>query len=341
MKPRIGLLGSKGTTLDFLSAFAAETGFAITHLFTLSPAAKASGGISFFSPDSLRAAAAAIPTHEIASYALSDAGDRAAFAAARLDILFVIGWERLLPDAVLGTIGRGAYGMHGSPFGLPRGRGRSPLNWAILQGHRHFVTSLFRYSSGVDDGDILDSQVFSIGDRDDIGILHLKNRLAMLRLAARHLPGILDGSAVHVPQPAEPPSYYPKRIPDDGGIDWSLPTEAIDRLVRAVAPPYPGAFCDYAGGRITIVSGQPFEAAMFPSSIEPGTILDVSPSMRMAVVKTGDGSFLVRNYEGPTLTAADRGKRLDSAGTVWTRELLEARYGPDQEPGHWEVRPGG
>jgi UDP-4-amino-4-deoxy-L-arabinose formyltransferase/UDP-glucuronic acid dehydrogenase (UDP-4-keto-hexauronic acid decarboxylating) len=339
MSARIGLLGSKGTTLDFLAAFEAETGHKITHLFTLSDQSASAGAVAYYSRDAILAAAGGLETHEIQSYTLSDEGDRAAFAAAELDVLFVIGWERLVPPAVLTSVKRGVYGMHGSPFGLPKGRGRSPLNWSILQGHGHFVTSLFRYSAGVDDGDILDSQVFSVTDRDDIGVLHLKNRLAMLKLAARHLPRILDGSAVHMPQPDEPPSFYPKRTPEDGGIHWSASTEVIDRLVRAVAPPYPGAFCPWRGGRLTIVSGQPFEKAMFPSGIEPGTILDVSPSMDMFVVKTGDGSYLVRSYEGERVGAGDRGQRLDSAGTQWTEEVLAARYGPGQTPDQWEVRP--
>lgn len=340
MTPRIGLLGSKGTTLDFLAAFEAETGRRLTHLFTLSDASKAAGAVAFYSREALIAEARGLEVHEIRSYTLAAEADRSAFAAADLDVLFVIGWERLVPPDVLRTVRRGAYGMHGSPYGLPRGRGRSPLNWAILQGHRHFVTSLFRYSDGVDDGDVLDSQVFGIGERDDIGVLHLKNRVAMLKLAARHLSRILDGTAIHAPQPTEPPSFYPKRAPEDGGIDWNASSGAIDRLVRAVAPPYPGAFCGYAGARIVVTSGQPFETAMFPGGIAPGTILDVSPSMDMIVVKTGDGSYLVRTYDGGPLTVADRGKRLESMPTVWTEELLASRYGPGQPPEQWEVRPG-
>ena len=339
MSARIGLLGSKGTTLDFLAAFEAETGHGITHLFTLSDQSASAGAVAFYSRDAILAAARGLETHEIRSYTLADKTDRAAFAAAKLDVLFVIGWERLVPPAVLTAVKYGAYGMHGSAYGLPRGRGRSPLNWSILQGHRHFVTSLFRYSAGVDDGDILDSQVFSITDRDDIGVLHLKNRIAMLKLAGRHLPRILHGSAVHVPQPDEPPSFYPKRTPDDGAIDWSRSTEEVDRLVRAVAPPYPGAFCGHRGGRIVIVSGQPFDPAMFASSAAPGTILDVSPSMNMFVVKTGDGSYLVRSHQGEAVTSADRGAILESSATRWTQELLAERYGPGQPPEQWEVRP--
>lgn len=330
---RIGLLGSKGTTLDFLTGFEAETGYRITHVVTLSDDTKAAGKVAFYEADAVLAAAAGLVTHQAKSYTLTHAEDQAFFEDARLDVLFVIGWERILPDAVLQTLRCGAFGMHGSAYGLPRGRGRSPMNWSLIQGHTSFTTSLFRYTPGIDDGDVVGDMTFSITDRDDIGSLHLKNRLCMMRLAGRHLPSILDGSAVYRPQPDEPPSFYPKRTAEDGAIDWSQPTQTIDRLIRAVAPPYPGAF----SGSVVIEAAQPFEGAMFPSSTAPGTVLDVSPSMRAFVVKTGDGSLLVTRYTGEV----GRGEVLKSTPTVWTREELARRYGPDQPVDQWEIRPTG
>lgn len=339
MSSRIGLLGSKGTTLDFLTGFEAETGHRITHLATLSDESKAAKAVAFRRGGDLLAAAEGLVVHQVRSYPLREPGDVAFFREADLDVLFVIGWERLLPDEVLNLVRRGAYGMHGSPYGLPRGRGRSPMNWAILQGHKTFITSLFRYTPGMDDGDIVGSRVFTIGERDDIGVLHLKNRLSMMTLARRHLPEILAGSAHYIAQPDEVPSFYPKRTPDDGAINWADTTQAIDRLVRAVAPPYPGAFCELGGARLTIEAAQPFEDAFFESSIAPGTIVDVSPSMRMIVVKTGDGALLVTRYSGAEIGPAERGRRLDSQSSQWTEAVLAERYGPSVPPAQWEVKP--
>lgn len=339
MSPRIGLLGSKGTTLDFLTGFEAETGHKITHFATLSGESKAAKAVAFRRGEDLLAAAAGLVVHQVRSYPLRDPDDVAFFRDADLDVLFVIGWERLLPDEVLNLVRRGAYGMHGSPYGLPRGRGRSPMNWAILQRHKTFITSLFRYTPGMDDGDIVGSRVFTIGERDDIGVLHLKNRLSMMKLARRHLPDILAGSAHHIAQPDEEPSFYPKRTPDDGAIDWAGSTDEIDRLVRAVAPPYPGAFCDFGDARLVVEAAQPFEDAFFESAIAPGTIVDVSPSMRMIVVKTGDGSLLVTRYSGADIAPQDRGRILGSRAAPWTSELLADRYGPSIPPEQWEVKP--
>jgi methionyl-tRNA formyltransferase len=337
---RIGLLGSKGTTLDFLNAFEVETGHRLTHLVTLSDDSKAAGKVAFYQAGELMdaAARAGLTTCKANSYTLTHPADQAFFKSAELDVLFVLGWERILPDSVLQTLRCGAFGMHGSPYGLPRGRGRSPMNWSLIHGHSHFVTSLFRYTPGIDDGDVVGDMVFTISDRDDAGSLHLKNRLCMLRLAGRHLPDILSGEALYRPQPNETPSYYPKRTPQDGAIDWSGTTQAIDRLVRAVAPPYPGAFTELGQRRLTIEAAQPFEGAMFSSSIQPGTVLDVSPSMRRLVVKTGDGSLFVTRFSGVEVGEINHGDILHSSPTQWTHQELTARYGQDQPEDQWEVR---
>lgn len=213
------------------------------------------------------------------------------------------------------------------------------MNWSLIQGHSHFITSLFRYTPGIDDGDVVGDMVFTITDRDDAGSLHLKNRLCMLRLAGRHLPDILSQAAVYRPQPNEEPSFYPKRVAEDGAINWKDTTQSIDRLVRAVAPPYPGAFTELDGRRLVIEAAHPFETAMFRSSIKPGTVVDVSPSMHRIVVKTGDGSLFVTRFSGVGVLEITRGAVLSSAPTEWTRELLATRYGPGQPEEQWEVRP--
>lgn len=335
---RIGLLGSKGSTLDFLRNFTAVTGYEISHLAVLPTENKAAAKVSYHMADRLIAAASHCVVHEVKTYGLSDPADQAFFANAALDILFVVGWERLLPDAVLNMVRCGAYGMHGSSYGLPRGRGRSPMNWAILQGHSHFTTSLFRYTPGVDDGDVVSSQTFTIFREDDIGSLHTKNRVSMLRLAKFAIPSILDGTLIHQPQTTEPPTFYPKRVADDGGIDWRRSSQEIMRLVRAVAPPYPGAFTVLDGEPIAILACREFERSMFPSSTPPGTILDVAYSTGSFVVKTGDGSLLVTEWSSPTQTEIVIGQTFVSVDQGWDRAELQQRYGAVAET-EWEIRP--
>ena len=335
---RIGLLGSKGSALDFPKNFEAVTGHSISHMAILPAGNRASKKVSYHMADRLIEAAGKRVLHHVNSYNLRHSADMGFFEGAELDILFVIGWERIIPDSVLSTLRCGAYGMHGSAYALPRGRGRSPMNWAILGGKNHFTTSLFRYTLGVDDGDVVSSQTFTIFPDDDIISLHTKNRVSMLRLTKFALPGILNGTLQHQPQSEESPTYYPKRTPEDGGIDWSLSSLDIVRLVRAVAPPYPGAFASLDGQIIKILACKEFERSMFSSNIPPGTILDVSHSTDSFVVKTGDGSILITHWDADPLPELSIGQYISSEIVAWDHEELQRRYGgiPESE---WEIRP--
>jgi UDP-4-amino-4-deoxy-L-arabinose formyltransferase/UDP-glucuronic acid dehydrogenase (UDP-4-keto-hexauronic acid decarboxylating) len=336
---KLAILGSKGTTLDLIAGLQREGACPIAAVATLNGETAARNGVSFFAGPAIAACCgrAKIPLYEARSYGLTDAADLAFFAQGRFDLLCVIGWERLLPEAILRTLGKFACGMHGSAFGLPRGRGRSPMNWSIITGQSRFVTYLFRYTTGIDDGDIIGSRAFEINAHDTIETLHHKNRLAMQQLLTEYLPKIAAGEVAFLPQPAGEPSYYPKRTPEDGLIDWTASTEAIHRLIRAVAPPYPGAFAHLDGRRIGIWAAQPFDAGLFPSTLAPGTIVDISIAGAAFVVKTSDGSLLVTEFDGVAADDLRPGVRLTGAapgGPDFT-----ARYGKDIPRSQWEIAP--
>jgi methionyl-tRNA formyltransferase len=73
------------------------------------------------------------------------------------------------------------------------------------------------------------------------------------RVLARSLPGLVAGTAVLRPQDLSRGSYFGGRRPEDGRIDWKQPARRIHDLVRAVAPPYPGAFTDFEGKRLRVL----------------------------------------------------------------------------------------
>ena len=336
---KLAILGSKGTTLDLIAGLARAGTCPIAAVVTLDAGVAARNDVAFFQGAEIAAYCrnAGIPTHTVRSYGLTDAADVALFAEERFDLLCVLGWERLIPAAVLATLGRFACGMHGSAFGLPRGRGRSPMNWSIITGQSRFVTSLFRYTPGMDDGDILASREFEINAHDTIETLHHKNRIAMQQLLIEHLPRIAAGEAAFAPQPSGTPTYYPRRVPEDGLIDWSASTTAIHRLVRAVAPPYPGAFAHLDGRRIGIRAAQPFDSSLFAAGTAPGTILDVSLAGMSFVVKTRDGSLLVTDVDGAAADELRPGARLTGAAPGGPD--FSARYGKDIPRAQWEIPP--
>ncbi len=333
---KLAILGSKGTTLDLIVGLAQANAWPISAVVTLNAESAARNNVAFFRGWEIAAycGAADIRCYAARSYTLTDAADAAFFARERFDVLCVLGWERLIPESILRTLDKFACGMHGSAFGLPRGRGRSPMNWSIITGQERFITYLFRYTPGMDDGDIIGSRMFEINAHDTIETLHQKNRIAMLQVLSESLPKIAAGDVAFTPQPAGEPTYYPKRIPEDGLIDWRASTRAIDRLIRAVAPPYPGAFAYLDGQRIGISAAQPFDAALFASGIAAGTIVDVSVASGTFVVKTVDGSLLVTEFDGVRANDLRPGARLAGAAAA---PDFTARYGKDIPRSQWEI----
>ena len=171
-------------------------------------------------------------------------------AAIAPDFIFSFYYRRLIPESVLRLAPRGALNMHGSL--LPRYRGRSPVNWAIVHGERETGATLHHLEARADSGAIVGQESVSILP-DDIALdVFKKVTCAAERLLGRTLPSILDGSAVAVPQSEALATTFSGRKPEDGLIDWRKPAAAVHNLVRAVAPPYPGAFTSLRGETVFV-----------------------------------------------------------------------------------------
>ena len=98
-------------------------------------------------------------------------------------------------------------------------------------------------------------------------------------------------------------SYFGRRKPEDGRIDWLWPARRIFNLVRAVTHPYPGAFC-FAGGRKLLV----WEASIGTEAARrgaPGEIVGESAEGALEIA-AGEGSVIVRRaqFEGGAETVA-------------------------------------
>jgi len=163
------------------------------------------------------------------------------------DFVFSFYYRSILGAPLLRAARRGALNMHGSL--LPRYRGRAPVNWAILRGEHESGATLHYMVERVDAGDIIDSQAVPILLDDDAREVYAKVTLAAETVLVRSLPALIAGTAPRRPQPILPGEYFGRRRPEDGRIDWSRPALEIHNLVRAVAPPFPGAFGAVGGER--------------------------------------------------------------------------------------------
>lgn len=171
------------------------------------------------------------------------------------DFLFSFYYRRMLGPDLLEAAVRGAYNLHGSL--LPRYRGRVPVNWAVLHGETETGATLHRMVAKPDAGEIVARQAVPILPDDTAAEVFAKVTVAAEMALAGALPGLVAGTASHMVQDLSAGSYFGGRRPEDGRIDWSRPAAAIHDLVRAVAPPYPGAFCDTCRGRLEILRTLP------------------------------------------------------------------------------------
>jgi methionyl-tRNA formyltransferase len=167
------------------------------------------------------------------------------------DWLFSFYYRRMLGAELLALPARGAYNVHGSL--LPRYRGRAPVNWAVLHGERETGASLHRMVAKPDAGPLVDAEPVAILPNDTAHDVFGKITCATERLLLRAVPRLLAGSARETPLELATGSYFGARTPEDGHLDPAAAAWPTHNLIRAVAPPYPGAFHEVAGVRLAVL----------------------------------------------------------------------------------------
>ena len=229
-----------------------------------------------------------------------EAGLVAQIASLAPDFLFSFYYRRMLGRQLLVIPARGAFNMHGSL--LPKYRGRVPVNWAIIHGERETGATLHEMVEKPDAGRIVDQQAVPILPDDlAIDVFH-KVTVAAEMVLARSLPLLIQGSAQLRTQDLSRGSYFGGRKPEDGRIDWSSSAQAIHNLVRAVAPPFPGAFTEVQGARLRLLRAR----------LAPGEARASAPALMVEAGEChavcGDGAtlrLLGLELDGKPFTAAD------------------------------------
>ena len=222
------------------------------------------------------------------------------------DLILSFYYRRILSRELLAIPRLGGINLHGSL--LPKYRGRSPVNWVLVNGESETGVTLHYMVEKADAGDIIAQRRVLI-DREDTALsLFRKMTVAAAKLLKETYPLIKAGTAPRTPQDSQSASTFGGRRPEDGKITWESPAFSIYNLIRAVTHPYPGAFTFHNGRKLYIwaanVNGQ--ENFAEERSETPGTIEAVKRGRGM-VVSTGDGSLLVTRaqFEGEGELSAD------------------------------------
>jgi methionyl-tRNA formyltransferase len=188
----------------------------------------------------------------------------AAGRAANPDFVFSFYYRHMLEKAWLAVPRRGALNMHGSL--LPKYRGRAPVHWAILNGESATGASLHYMLEKPDAGALVDQQSVPILENDTALDVSLKVAEAAEQTLRRSLPALVAGTAEARPLDLARGSYFGRRRPEDGRIDWRCTARAVHDLVRAVAPPFPGAFTEVNGCTLALLDTRvDAEPAKYPA----------------------------------------------------------------------------
>ena len=185
---------------------------------------------------------------------------REQIAAMKPDVIFSFYYRQMIGQDILDLAPAGAYNLHGSL--LPAYRGRAPVNWVLVRGEKKTGVTLHHMVRKADAGDIVGQRVVDIAFEDTALTLYGKMCEASRRLLTELLPLIESGRAPRMPQDHAAATYFGRRRPEDGRIDWHWPALQVYNLIRAVTDPYPGAFTQIPGGeRFFIWRAMPEDAA--------------------------------------------------------------------------------
>ncbi|MBS4058279.1 MAG: hypothetical protein KGZ82_13245 [Bacteroidales bacterium] len=159
--------------------------------------------------------------------------------AKKPDTIFAVGFSQLLNKEWLTLAPQGCIGFH--PTNLPKGRGRAPVAWLILE-ENIAAANFFQMKEGTDDGPLYIQETFEITHQDDAETLVQKLYKAIEVALDKWLPLFKNGTSLTINQDEAQATYYGKREPCDSLINWDKNAFEIDRLIKASTHPHAGAF---------------------------------------------------------------------------------------------------
>lgn len=203
---------------------------------------------------------------------------------------------------------------------LPKYRGRANVSWAILNGEPETAITIHSVVPGLDAGNILYQQRIEIGRDDTTADIYEALNEIQRNVLGDTVARYLDGFA-GIAQDESESTYGCSRVPADGEIDWSEPTDRIYALIRALSPPYPRAYSYLEMRRIIVVRAAPVPDARRYAGRVPGRVVELSKASGSVDVLTGDG--ILRIHE---ITVEGDTEPIPASGVIRsTRETLGVR----------------
>ena len=207
------------------------------------------------------------------------------------DVFFIVGLSQMVKRDLLAIPRLGCVGFH--PTRLPEGRGRAPVAWMALEG-RSGAATFFQMTERADAGPVLVQEPFTVTGTDYSADVTRKLEAAMDAALDRWLPQLKRGEWKAVPQDESQATFYGKRAPEDGIIDWRRSAKEIYALIRAASDPYPGAYTFVEGCKLIVWRADP--ETTLPYRGVTGRIVH-RDGAKGWLVQTGDGLLWLAKTE--------------------------------------------
>ena len=234
-------------------------------------------------PDPLKTAAEnrGIPVFQPASYKILETLE--AFRSTSPDLLIMAFVTDIIPPSFFGIPTRGAICYH--PSILPRHRGGSAINWAVIMGDRETGLSIFWADAGIDTGPVLLQKRIPIGPEDTTGALYF-NRLFPLGVEAivESVGLIKEGRAPRMVQDEKVATYEPLCNDKVARIDWGKPAIEVHNLIRG-CDPQPGAYSFCRGKKVRFFETRLME--MDRPEAHPGEVIAMDPGGFTVAARNG------------------------------------------------------
>lgn len=212
-----------------------------------------------------------------------------------LDFIIIYGWRTLIDTSINENIKYGMIAAHQSL--LPEYRGFAPAQWVIINGEKETGVTLFQISEGeVDSGKIFSQKRISIDPDEYAQQLDEKIIKASIDLYLEFFEAADKGKITLTEQDETKATYACKRIPEDGKINWEDSSLKIYNLVRALAYPYPGAYCTMNDNTYLIRRARLGDDndKKFAGNI-PGRVIKIKPDG--IEVLCGEGTLFITEWE--------------------------------------------
>ena len=227
----------------------------------------------------------------------------------KLDAVFATGFSQLLSSPWFTVAKNGCIGFH--PTKLPKGRGRAPLAWLILN-EQEGAANFFSMTDRADDGPIFVQIPFDIEIEDNASSVEKKILGAIDKALDRWIPRLLEGDWTSTIQDESSASYYGLRKPIDGYVDWKNDSTNIYKLVKASSSPHPNAFTFYKNFRVEILDAAFYNDQPFIGVL--GRVLDVKND-NWLLVQCSDHPLWIK-YQSPHIIKIGQDLGIDFVSTV-------------------------